>query len=399
MQIRGYIDGVLGGDLVGWVLDEEAPETYVTVEAWVDGRPLAPVRAEDRRADLLRAGIGHGHHGFRFTLDAPLAVGEHGVCVRPVGTQAPLPLANDWVVQGPDEAQLRGVALHVVPVPSPPGAEGDRDRDPLPAADASSGRAAVGDEPTASADAPVVVLAEDADADAGALRGGAGWLYAVPSSGFDRLRGLDPLSHAELDAHVERTREIFDIAADLGAVPVVVVVPDKLFVYRDHLPAGMTVDPEGRPPRSCAGACAMIRSLRSSISCPPCWTRASTAGFSRAPATGCRGSVRSTAPARSTSTCAPRFPGVEPLPMDALNLGALGPVERTLADRPGQTWVDGELVKDTDPVPAGVPDGELTLDHQNRPPAPRERRRGRAGSATFRPCSCTTAAAPESRTS
>jgi len=60
-------DAITGsGELVGWSL---AP----VVTIWADRNPLAEARAWLFRPDLLRAGYGHGHYGFRARLRRPLA--------------------------------------------------------------------------------------------------------------------------------------------------------------------------------------------------------------------------------------------------------------------------------------------------------------------------------------
>lgn len=110
MGLRGYIDGVIGGELVGWALDEAAPERRLHVRGEIDGVVIGTVQARAPRRDLVTAGFGDGGYGFRIPLDpGRLTPGRHVVSAV-VGTAA-LPLAPDWVVLDRRDRPVGGVHL------------------------------------------------------------------------------------------------------------------------------------------------------------------------------------------------------------------------------------------------------------------------------------------------
>jgi hypothetical protein len=313
---------------VGWVVDEDDPGARVSVLAWIDGRPLSGVQAAEFREDLVRAGIGDGYHGFRFALDDALGPGAHAVVVQPAGSDDLVPLADDWVVHGPDDAQRRDVSLREGRV-----REVVAERTPPPAA-----------------------LTETR-----ALVGSGGWLYAVPDRGFGRLRGTDHPTHADLDARVAQTEQIHSLAADVGAVPLAAVVPDKLFVYPDHRPDGLELDPDGRV------AAHVTRRLRDSgtvelFDLLPVLLDARRHGrlFPRTGETltwvGAFHAARALAKALTG-----RVPGIAPIEVDALDLGELQPVTGALDDRALAVWADGEAVGVAGLAPAPAPDSEPAL--------------------------------------
>ena len=63
-QYQGFIEGVLEGVLYGWccMLGSSAS---VDLELFVDGQRMRQLNASEFRPDLLSAGYGNGHHGFR----------------------------------------------------------------------------------------------------------------------------------------------------------------------------------------------------------------------------------------------------------------------------------------------------------------------------------------------
>jgi hypothetical protein len=66
--LAGYVDGVYEGELYGWAWDTGMPETPVCLGIYADGRKISNVLANGYRADLRKAGIGSGLHGFSVPL-------------------------------------------------------------------------------------------------------------------------------------------------------------------------------------------------------------------------------------------------------------------------------------------------------------------------------------------
>ena len=62
--MKGRINRLQDGVLVGWAYDENAPDAKVAVEIRLDGRVVATVVADRRRAALAKRGFGTGEHGF-----------------------------------------------------------------------------------------------------------------------------------------------------------------------------------------------------------------------------------------------------------------------------------------------------------------------------------------------
>jgi hypothetical protein len=62
------VDGVRDGELTGWVLDTEAPDTPVLVTVLAHGRAVATVLAAWLRGDLAKAHGTRGYHGFGVDL-------------------------------------------------------------------------------------------------------------------------------------------------------------------------------------------------------------------------------------------------------------------------------------------------------------------------------------------
>lgn len=77
VEARGFIDAIAGGRLRGWCAIAGV-STPVRLELLIDGRPATEFRAELHRADLERAGIGDGRHGFLLDL-GPLALRDDAV--------------------------------------------------------------------------------------------------------------------------------------------------------------------------------------------------------------------------------------------------------------------------------------------------------------------------------
>lgn len=79
----GNLDGVHGRCAEGWAFDPSAPERILGVEIFDGNRRLGTAEARLFRPDLASAGIGDGHHAFRFLLPLELFDGlEHQIEVR-----------------------------------------------------------------------------------------------------------------------------------------------------------------------------------------------------------------------------------------------------------------------------------------------------------------------------
>lgn len=82
-MLRVHIDSLAPEGASGWVCDPSAPGRRLTLEALVDGRPVASVRADSFRPDLRRLGLGDGYAGFRLAFPEGCFDGrEHDVLLR-----------------------------------------------------------------------------------------------------------------------------------------------------------------------------------------------------------------------------------------------------------------------------------------------------------------------------
>jgi hypothetical protein len=204
------------------------------------------------------------------------------------------------------------------------------------------------DEPAATAAAPAIVEPPDHARPSGpdvALVGAGGWLFAVPAIGLDARRGRARISHAALDADVAAVEAFHQLAASVGAVACVAELPDKLQVYAEHLPAGLTVEPEGRWARRLAAR------LRDSdradlLDLYDVLVDARIHGrvFSRTGRSltwvGAFHAYRAIA-----RRLAVQVPALAPPAVVDVDLGALEPVQDTLAGGPLAVWIDGDVVR------------------------------------------------------
>jgi len=69
-SLRGRVERVHEGHVLGWASDRSRPEQAVLVELLHEGQVLAAKPANQPRADLARARIGNGRYGFAFDLAA-----------------------------------------------------------------------------------------------------------------------------------------------------------------------------------------------------------------------------------------------------------------------------------------------------------------------------------------
>ncbi|WP_159726108.1 hypothetical protein [Methylosinus sp. Ce-a6] len=67
-EFSGYLDGVSGGRVYGWVCDRLRPRDRFDVEICSAGKVIGVARADEPRADLAGAGFGDGRYGFHFDL-------------------------------------------------------------------------------------------------------------------------------------------------------------------------------------------------------------------------------------------------------------------------------------------------------------------------------------------
>jgi hypothetical protein len=85
--------------VVGWAYDDEERQS-ASVEVLIDGVPLAEIVGTEFRPDLVQAGVGDGHHGFRYVFDGKLTFGVPSVLtVRFARTRAVL-AGGERVVAG-----------------------------------------------------------------------------------------------------------------------------------------------------------------------------------------------------------------------------------------------------------------------------------------------------------
>lgn len=319
MQLRGYIDGIIGGDLVGWAVDQDEPARRLTVRAELDGRPLGARPASERRGDLRAAGIGDGSSGFRFVLDKELARGEHLVQVLVEGADQALDLANDWMALGKDDVPLRGVSLVVGAAPRPREPRGAGDEQP-PARD------------TGPTDAPVR-----------ALIGASHWLFPCSDEGPASVVGVRR-SFAEVDAAVSAVEELFTAAASIGAAVTVAGVPSKAEVYPELLPPGLEGARHERLRRLIearlrdSDSASMVDLLSALVD-----ARAHGRVFTRT-GTGLTWIGAFHAYRAVVRSLAHQIPGLTPLALSEFDVGPLAPVADSLAQAPKVAWLDGGLV-------------------------------------------------------
>lgn len=215
MAIKGYVDGVIGGSVLGWAHDPDRPGKRLELEIRVDDALVGRCVADIERDDLARAGIGDGRHGFRQPLEARLTPGRHRIVVEAIGERAVLPLARDHFADQP------AVTLTVHDAPASESAPSE----------------------------PLVGLD--------------GWLFARSSAQrLERAVGHRPLGPARLHALAAAVRARDEQLRALGVRYLIVTVPDKACVYAEHLPPGLTPAFESRPGAQLARALRTAPRLR-----------------------------------------------------------------------------------------------------------------------------------------
>ncbi|HEY9112295.1 MAG TPA: Hint domain-containing protein, partial [Rhodanobacteraceae bacterium] len=80
--VRGAIDAIGADAIEGWAQNDNEPDAPVCLDIFIGGRCAGQALANRYREDLAAAGIGRGHHAFRFELPSGLMVGNAAVDVR-----------------------------------------------------------------------------------------------------------------------------------------------------------------------------------------------------------------------------------------------------------------------------------------------------------------------------
>ena len=68
-RYQGFVDGIVAGCLCGWCYNFDQPDETVELSVCLGDRVVGTVVADLFRIDLLRQGMGNGHHSFAFPLD------------------------------------------------------------------------------------------------------------------------------------------------------------------------------------------------------------------------------------------------------------------------------------------------------------------------------------------
>ncbi|MDB5295305.1 MAG: hypothetical protein JWO31_1288 [Phycisphaerales bacterium] len=146
-MIDGRLEAVHPSRLIhGWAWDSDRPEAVLQVDLLIDGRVVVGgLRADRRRGDLQRAGIGsRGTHGFEIGLGADIAIND-SIEARVVGRSEPLRRAVGFGVPSELSPPTRNTSVPAnaavprsptVPVPPADASEGP----PGPRSQAGSGR-------------------------------------------------------------------------------------------------------------------------------------------------------------------------------------------------------------------------------------------------------------------
>jgi hypothetical protein len=103
MALRGFIDKMTAEECLGWVVDDEDPNSHIEVEVWTPEGGVATGVACNFRQDLLTAGYGDGCHAFslsfaNFAYGGEVATARYRVFARgPSGRKKELRHTNSSV--------------------------------------------------------------------------------------------------------------------------------------------------------------------------------------------------------------------------------------------------------------------------------------------------------------
>ena len=72
-ELRGYVDCICSNSISGWAQNTDYPEAPVCLDVYVGGCLVGQALANLYREDLMRAGVGSGHHAFTLEVPAKLS--------------------------------------------------------------------------------------------------------------------------------------------------------------------------------------------------------------------------------------------------------------------------------------------------------------------------------------
>ncbi|MGF7206205.1 hypothetical protein GGE65_000766 [Skermanella aerolata] len=101
MSVYGYVDGINGKVVSGWLVDQADPATHCDVVAYCDGHAVAEAKADRYREDLRVNGIGDGRHAFEISLpDRVIGQGPVQIVEKKTGFVL-TPISDRMIGQGP----------------------------------------------------------------------------------------------------------------------------------------------------------------------------------------------------------------------------------------------------------------------------------------------------------
>lgn len=251
MAIEGRIDGIRESAVSGWAHDPDRPGERVELEVFLDGEHVGHCVANRERADLRNHGIGDGHHAFRLALRRQLEPGSaHVIVVRSARDGTLLPLAAAYEASASPDPSAPPLILAVDEKDLPVTAFDGADADPATVAVDPSA-------PAAQGPSPAIEWAPPLAAGQRSLLGTGGWLFPFESFlALQRELGTWPVTPDQAASQSDVLQARAQRLEQLGVSYLVVIAPSKAAVYHEHLPAGLSFDPESRP------AAALARVLR-----------------------------------------------------------------------------------------------------------------------------------------
>jgi hypothetical protein len=101
MTIAGYVDQIIGDEIIGWAADTNASNGSLIVEVIAGGSVVGIGLACFYREDLKAAGVGEGRHGFRIAI--PYVPDGTPISCRVRGSNVELPRSQEVL-----DAEMRG---------------------------------------------------------------------------------------------------------------------------------------------------------------------------------------------------------------------------------------------------------------------------------------------------